>query len=347
MKMLIDALELIVESEGFNRVLGEIRNSIANSDAGIEENGFATDSWLAGLVASRGSSLGKLSQAVVALKAGQIDKEANPKEYRDAVRTKIAFETMYRYGMVKRDTDGRYTFPAPNGGPADKAKLSRLSQFRTFLSSGFNADKVAADPTKTFRNDAEDVHGDWVAKLSPERKKMLDAYSEMSSSTFTMLRSLFAVRGAGDVAAYRSRINSAKFSESNDLQILKKLGFVGDGNLMNRGMVTRFGEFLKDPDGTGADNAFARLLPHNKELTYFVFRNTADKALARNAAGKETEHLNDPDAPQLQDDMTPEQDRAINSRISDIEGGTQNSTRNDRARDRKNNFSDMMKNAFN
>lgn len=343
MKMLCEALELLVESEGFARVYHEIRNNMTHSNVGTEEGGFATDSWLAGMLASRGSSEGKLARAIAMLEAGKLDPET--KEYRDAVRTKIAFEVLFKNGMVKRDVDGRYTFPSSS--PADARKRDMLSKFRNYLSSGFNADKVDADQTKTFRNLKDETSGEWASSLDPERKKMLDAYSEMSVSTFTTLRSLFAVRGPAEVAAFRQRMNTAKFSESNDLQILRKLGFVGDNFLLNRGMVKRFGEFLRDPDGTGADNALARLMPYNKELTYFIKRSTADKALARNAAGKETQHLEDPDAPQLQGDMTADQDRAINSRISDIEGGTKNSTRNDRARDQKRNFSDMLKTALN
>lgn len=343
MSILLETLDFIIESEGFARVYNEIRNNIANSDAGVEEGGFATDSWLAGMLASRGSSEGKLASAVAALDAGSLEPES--KEYRDAVRTKIAFETLHKYGMVKKAADGRFTFPSSQ--PTDARKRALLSNFRNFLSSGFNSDKVTGDTAKNFRELKDESGSEWAASLSPERKKMLDAYSELSTSAFTMLRSLFAVRTPNEVAAFRHRMNSARFSESNDLQTLRKLGFVGDNFLMNRGMVKRFGDFLRDPDGTGADNALARLMPFNKELTYFIKRSTADKALARNAAGKETEHLNDPDAPQLQDDMTADQSRAVNSRISDIEGGTKNSTRNDRARDQKHNFSDLVKNAFN
>lgn len=343
MNMLVETLELIVESEGFSRVYNEIRNNIVNSQVGSEEGGMATNSWLAGMLASRGSSEGKLARAVSALDSGQLDPES--KEYRDAVRTKIAFQTLYKYGMVKQDERGRFTFPSSS--PADSRKRQMLSKFRDFLSTGFNDDKEKNDLTKSFRNTKDEVSQEWVASLPPERKKMLDAFSEMSVSAFTMLRSLFSVRGPSDVAAFRHRINSAKFSEATDLQTLKSLGFVGENGLMNRGMVKRFGEFLKDPDGTGADNALSRLMPFNKELTYFIKRSTADKALARNAAGKELDHLNDQDAPQTKDDMSDEQNRAVNSRITDIEGGTKSSTRNDRAGDQKRNYSDLIKQAFN
>ena len=343
MNMLAEALEIIVESESFSRVYHDIRNNIVNSNVGTEEGGFATNSWLAGMLASRGSSEGKLARAVAALDADRLDPES--KEYRDAVRTKIAFETLYKYGMVKQDERGRYTFPSSQA--SDAGRHAKLSKFREFLSSGFNEDKVKADTEKSFRNAKDEVSQEWANSLSPERKKMLDAYSEMTSSAFTMLRSLFAVRGPSDVAAFRARVNNAKFSEATDLQILKKMGFVNDNLLLNRGMVKRFGEFLKDPDGTGAPNAFARLMPYNSELTYFIKRSTADKALARNAAGRELDHLKDPDGAQTQDEMNPDEERAMNSRISDIEGGTKNSTRNDRAKDRNNNYSDMMKQAFN
>lgn len=342
MTILTDTLDFIVESISFSRVYNEIREAMTNSNVGTEEGGFATDSWLAGLLASRGSSEGKLASAIAALEAGQL--EPDTKEYRNAVRTKIAFEVLYRHGMVKRAEDGRYTFPSSQ--QSDSRKRALLSQFRNFLSSGFNDDKIKADPAKNFRELKDQTHSEWSETLSPERKKMLDAYSGLSISAFTMLRSLVAVRTPDEVSNFRHRINTAKFSEKTDLTELRKLGFVGDNYLLNRGMVKRFGDFLRDPDGTGADNALSRLMPFNKELTYFIKRSTADKALARNAAGKETEHLNDPDAPQLQDDMTADQNRAVNSRISDIEGGTKNSTRNDRARDQKYNFSDMIDQAF-
>ena len=343
MTMLAEALEIITEGISFSRIYNDIKNEIIHSNVGVEDGGFATNSWLAGMLASRGSSEGKLATAVAMLDAGRLDPES--KEYRDAVRTKIAFEVLYKNGLVKQDARGRYTFPSSS--PADSGRRQLLSKFRDFLSSGFNDDKVKADTAKSFRNVKDEVAQEWAASLPPERKKMLDAYSEMSVSTFTMLRSMFAVRGPADVAAFRKRINSAKFSESTDLQILKRLGFIGENDLMDRNMVKRFGQFLRDPDGTGADNAFARLMPFNPELTYFIKRSTADKALARNAAGRELDHLRDPDAPQTPDDMNPEEARAINSRISDIEGGTKNTTRNDRAGDQKHNYSDMIRRAFN
>lgn len=341
--MLAEALEIIVESEGYSRIYNDIRQNIINSDVGVEEGGFATNSWLAGMLASRGSSEGKLARAVQALDSGQLDPES--KEYRDAARTKIAFQTLHKYGMVKRDERGRYTFPSSS--PADARKRQSLSAFRTFLSSGFNEDKIKADLGKSARIAGDEVSQEWAANLPPERKKMLDAYSELTGSAFTMLRSLHAVRGPSDVAAFRARINNAKFSEANDLQLLKKHGFVGENLLLNRGMVKRFGDFLKDPDGTGAPNAFARLMPFNSDLTYFIKRSTADKALARNAAGRELDHLKDPDGAQTRDEMNPDEERAINSRISDIEGGTKGSTRNDRAGDRNRNYSDLIKQAFN
>lgn len=343
MTILAEALEFIVESEGFSRIYNEIKSNLINSNVGTEEGGFATNSWLAGMLASRGSSEGKLARAVAALDAGQLDPDS--KEYRDAVRTKIAFQTLYKHGLVKRDERGRFTFPSSS--PNDARKRQTLSKFRDYLSSGFNDDKVKADQAKSFRNAKDEASQEWAASLSPERKKMLDAFSEMGTSTFTMLRSLLSVRGPSDVAAFRHRVNSAKFSESNDLNILMKYGFIGENGLLNRGTVKRFGEFIKDPDGTGADNQFARLAPFNPELTYFIKRSTADKALARNAAGRELDHLRDPDAPQTSDEMNPDEERAMNSRISDIEGGTKNTTRNDRARDQKRNYSDLIKQAFN
>lgn len=342
MDMLTEALELLVESESFSKIYNEIRNRIADSEVGTEDGGVATNSWLAGMLASRGASEGKLARLVSALEADALDPES--KEYRDAVRTKIAFETLYKNGMVKRDERGRYTFPSSS--PADAGKRQRLSKFRDMLSSGFNGDKVTSDTAKNFRNAKDEVAREWAESLSPERKKMLDVYSKMHASTFTMLRSLFSVRGPSDVAAFRARINNAKFSESNDLQLLKSMGFLGERMLLNRGMVKRFGDFLKDPDGTGAPNAFARLMPFNPELTYFIKRSTADKALARNAAGRELDHLKDPDGPQTKDEMNPDEERAMNSRISDIEGGSKNSTRNDRARDQKHNYSELVKRAF-
>ena len=343
MKMLAEALEILVESESFSKIYNEIKHRIEDSEVGTEEGGVATNSWLAGMLASRGASEGKLARLVAALDAGMLDEDS--KEYRDAVRTKIAFETLYKYGLVKRDERGRYTFPSSS--PADAGKRYRLSKFRDMLSSGFNDDKVKADLAKNFRNIKDEVAREWAESLSPERKKMLDVYSQMQASTFTMLRSLFSVRGPSSVAAYRARINNAKFSESNDLQLLKKLGFLSDKMLLNRGMIKRFSDFLRDPDGTGAPNAFARLMPFNPELTYFIKRSTADKALARNAVGRELDHLRDPDGPQTKDEMNPEEERAMNSRISDIEGGTKLSSKNDRARDQKHNYSELIRRSFN
>lgn len=338
MEMIAAALTLIVESESFSRVYTDIKHGI-EQEIGTEDNGFATNSWLAGLLASRGSSEGKLARAVGALEAGQLDPES--KEYRDAVRTKVAFEVLYRYGMVNRAGNGRYAFPSSS--PKDAAKRARLSKFRDFMSSGFNDDKIVADTKKNFREVKDQVAQEWAASLPPEKKKMLDAYSALTASAFTMLQSLFHVRGPADVAAFRARVNNAKFSEATDLTILKKLGFVGENSLMNRGLVKEFGAFLRDPDGTGAPNAFARLMPFNSELTYHIKRSTADKALARNAAGKDKL---DPEAPQTKDEMSDEQERAINSRIPDRIGGSKESSRNERARDQKNNFAGMVDQAF-
>lgn len=338
MEMITAALTLIVESEGFSRVYNEIKNSI-EAEVGTEEGGFATNSWLAGLLASRGSSEGKLARAVAALEAGQLEPES--KEFRDASRAKVTFEILHKYGMVSRAGNGRYAFPSSS--PNDAAKRARLSKFRDFMSSGFNDDKIVADTKKNFREVKDEVSKEWAASLPPEKKKMLDAYSQLSTSAFTMLQSLFHVRGPSDVAAFRARVNNAKFSEATDLQILKKLGFVGENSLMNRGLVKQFGAFLRDPDGSGNPNGFARLMPFNAELTYFIKRSTADKALARNAAGKDKI---DPEAPQTKDEMSDEQERAINSRIPDTIGGSKNSSRNERARDQKNNFASMVDQAF-
>lgn len=343
MDTITSALEFIVENEGFSRVYSAIRDGIEKSEAGVESGGVATNSWLAGLLASRGSSEGKLNRAVQALEAGQLDPES--KEYRDAIRTQVAFQTLHRFGMVNRDEAGRYTFPSSN--PRDARKRALISSFRNFLSSGFNDDKIKADTAKNFRQSKSEVSGEWVESLPPERRNLLDAYSQMSVSTFTLLQSLFNVRGPSDVAEYRKRINNAKFSEANDLIMLKKLGFIGENNLLNRGMVKQFGQFMRDPDGSGAPNGFARLMPFNAELSYFIKRSTTDKALARNAAGKNAEELDiEDDVPQTKDEMNPDAERAVNSRIRDIDGGTKSSSRNERARDQKSNFADMVDRAF-
>lgn len=346
MTMLAEALQFIVENESFSRVYNEIRDNIAK-EIGTEQGGFATDSWLAGMLASRGSSEGKLARAVAALDAGQLDPES--KEYRDAARTKIAFQTLYRYGLVNRDEKGRFTFPSSQQKDARKRAL--LSSFRNYLSSGFNADKVADDTKQTFRNVKDEVAQEWAASLSPERKKLLDTYSQMSTSAFTLLRSLFSARGPAEVAEFRKRLNNAKFSDSTDLEVLRKLGFIGENNLLNRNLTKQFGQFMRDPDGSGNPNGFARLMPFNSELAYFIKRSTADKALARNAAGKtqpeDADELDtDTDTAQTMDQMSPDEERATYSRISNAHGGSKNSSRNERAKDQKSNFADMVDKAF-
>lgn len=351
MSLILESLEFLIESESFTRIYDEIKQKIANSDVGTEEGGVATNSWLAGMLASRGASEGKLARLVSALDNGQLERDS--KEYRDAVRTKIAFETLYKYGLVKQDPrSGRYTFPSSS--PADARKRALLSKFRDFMSKGFNEDKLRSDTKKFALDQRQEVSSEWANSLSPSRKKMLDAYTNLSVPAFRMLRSLLSVRGPDGIAEFRKRMQRAKFSEATEIYLLQELGFVTSGYLLNRGFVNNFGSFIKDPDGSGADNAFARLMPFNPELTKFIKDTSAAQARARNAAGKapsptgfedEDEAL-PTDEPQTKDEMGDEEERAMYSRISQRDGGAKQRTGTERLGDQKRIFSDTLQKAF-
>lgn len=345
MSILLEALEILAESQSFASIYNEILDAIKNSEVGLEDGGRPTHAWLAGLLASRGAGEGKIAQLVTSLERGVL--EPGSKEYRDAVRTKAALSVLHRYGLVNRDGDGRFTFPSSQ--PKDARKREILSAFRDFLSRGLNTNKEQRDLANTFRNAKEEAAKEWENSLPADKRRLLDAYKEMTTSAFTLLRSLFHAKGPEAVAEFRKRLGSAKFSDSIDLELLKKHGFVGQHNLLNRGMVKKFGEFLRDPDGTGAPNAFARLMPFNPELTFFIKRSTADKALARNAAEKTAREAsvdNLDDTPQTKDELGQEETRALYSRISDRDGGTKLYSRNERAKDQKSNFIDMVNKAF-
>lgn len=341
MSILLEALDLVLESVSADTLYNEIKTSIADSEVGVERDGFVTKSWLAGLMNSRGSHQGKMASAVMALDAQRLDPET--KDYRDAIRAKIAFEALARRGLVKREAGGRYIFPSKN----DKERLAKLSSLRQALASNLNSDKVSSDLGKATRETKYTIDHEWAASLDTNRKRMLDAYTELSVEALNMLWSFVTVKGPTDVASFRKRVNDAKFSGSNDFSILKKIGFINEKDLLNTGLVKLFINFINDPDGTGVDNGWERLLPFNPELTNLTRRITGAQARARNAAGRELNHLRDPDAAQTPDEMNPDENRAMNSRIRDIENGTKSSTRNDRARDQKRNFSDVFKSSFN
>lgn len=338
MDMITTALEMLVESESFTRVYNEIRQNIENSDVGVEEGGFATNSWLAGLVASRGASEGKLARAVAALDAGMLDPES--KEYRDAARTKIAFEVLYKYGMVKQDERGRYTFPSSS--TADAGKRQRLSKFRTFLSSGFNEDKVKADTQKSFRADKDAAVSEMIESLPPEQKPYAKKFSLMTVSAYSLLVNLYKKRGPKDVADFRNTINTKSFKDSQDLMLLRELGLINENNLLNRGELSKFGGFIKSAN-------HVQLMALNKELAQVAKLSQHTRQRNLNAMGKGNgpdDEFIAPDDTQTADEMNDDEKRAINSRIRDIEGGTKSSTRNDRAGGYKNTFSDLFKSAL-
>jgi hypothetical protein len=339
MSILLEAIDLIIEAArelSPQQFYDEVKMQIANK-VGFEKDGMMTKQWLGGQLKGGLSDSGVVMWPLRAYHAKKLDPKS--KEFRDAMRTDILFSVLASHGLAFKKDNGTYGFPS--------AKRSALSEIRRAFTGGFNDDKVAGDLGKATRDTKYGIDQEWANSLPPDRKRMLDAYTEMSVEALNMLWSFVTVKGPSDVATFRRRVNDAKFAGSNDFTILKTLGFINQKDLLNAGMVKMFIGFIKDPDGTGTDNGWERLLPFNPELTNLTRRITGTQARARNAAGRELDHLRDPDAAQTPDEMNPEENRAMNSRIRDIEDGTRSSTKNDRARDQKRNFSDVFKRSFN
>jgi hypothetical protein len=338
MQLLLEALDqLIMESEDFSRIFDEVRSAALKNGGGAEKGGGVTQAWLAGMVASRGSSAGKLSLAVSALEDERLDPDS--KAYRDAVRIKSAFEVLHKYGMVERNDRGRYTFPVANT-PAHALKRNKLSKFRNFLTSGFNADKVKQDTGKNFRQEKSAAIQDVLAAMPEATRMIADKFSKLSRLGYTLLTSLWHAKGPKAVSELRHRTRQAHFNDQYAMEELKELGFLNSDYKLNRDMVTKLIGFLNDSDTATIS------LQLNPDLASHMKRTQHDAALAKNATAKDASKDSlDDDGDTLQP-MSDEERDAKYSRIRDIDAGTKNSNRNQRAGDYKRNWSDMLRNAF-
>jgi len=331
--------EVMVEAVNSNEIYRTIQDNIKNSEVGEEEGGAATKIWLAGVLASRGSSMGKINSLLFALRQGTLDPET--KQYRDAIRLDVTMKTLKQFGLTGQDDRGRYTFStAPES-------LRTLSSLRGGLSQVFNQKKTAGDLATTLKSNQEEITSEWMSKLEPEKKKMAEFFSQMSKEAYSLLRQIWSQKGAKSVAEKRARLASAKFSDSVALTALEDMGFIDGNGIINQPQMKKFVSFIVDPDANGGRSQYTRLMALNPELAYLIKRMTADQALARNAAGKPD--ANDPeleDKPQTSDEISGGAEDAIYSRIRDIDGGTKSTNKNQRATDRKRNFSDFISKSF-
>lgn len=338
MNMLTEALDIIIETVDGSQLFSAINHKIVNS-VGVEKDGKPTNVWLAGLTQSRGSDVGKVNRAIEALNAERLDPES--KEYRDAVRTKIAMEELRKNRMIGVDERGRYTFPQANT-PAHDAQRRKLSDLRTFLTRDFHSVKDGNDTEKSFRDNKDSAVADMLAAMPPEQKRYADIYSTISVSAYNLLVNLYSKRGPKDVARLRDTMNSGGFKDSHDLVMLQNLGLVNDQKLLNRGEMTKFGSFMSSATP-------AQLMALNKEVASVTKSAQHSRQRTLNAAGKgngpeDAAHI--PDDAQYADDMNDDEQRAIKSRIRDIQGGTKASSKNDRAGGYNNTFSDIFRQSF-
>lgn len=275
-----------------------ITDKIKNSEVGVERNGNVTDTWTAGVSASRGAIDGKVARALMALEAGRFDPET--KEYRDAMRLKIAFDTLASYGYIRKLDNGRYAFPPTNEKGAKRRAF--LSDFRDYVSGGFNQAKVDNDTAKMAREHVDAESKKWAESLSEEQKGYLNIYSNLDIPSFTFLRGLIMSRKQR--AEYNKRIVAARSFDSNEYVNIKQLGLLDDRDNLNMDLLRKYDAFIK------AQNP-ARLKPFKKSVAEFNNRQVADKALARNEFNKQTE----------EDQVHhPETDAIAQSRLHGIKG---------------------------
>lgn len=335
MNILLDVLYEVAGSIDYSRLYSSIRSKIENS-VGVEKGGYPTNVWLAGITSSRGSEVGKVNRKIANLHSGNMDPDS--KEYRDAVRVEIALKELSAVGLVSQDETGRYTFPQSQTAEHNRRR-AQLADLRKFLTSNFHADQNASDLSKSFRDASAEAASEMLANMPPERRQVAEVYSKMSLAAYNLLVNLYTKRGPKDVARFRTTINDNKFSESINLQELQNLGLVNGEGLLNRGAVDSFMKFVNTSNN-------AQLMVLNKELGKVTRNAQHSRQLSLNAAGRgngpDDEQL-EPDDTQLASDMDTEEDRAINSRIRDIEGGTKSSSKNARAGGYNRTFSDMFK----
>lgn len=298
--LLITLYETLFEAVSISppELYHKIKTRIQTSDVGEERDGTASNKWIAGIARSRTAVDHKTAGLLMALHAGRLDPET--KEYRDAMRTKIAFDVLASYGLVTKVEGGRYAFP--NSGPTGSQRREDFAAFRKYVSDGFNQEKIDGDMSKTIRNVGSQSAAEWEASLSEEDKKMLGIYKGLERSAFTFLKGLIQVRG--DRREYNKRVEAARYNDSNDYVILQRLGiFKPNGNL-DIDLLRKYDAFVKAQSP-------AMLKQFKKDNAEFVNRQEADKALARNDFNKKAE----------EDQVhKPETDAIARSRLHGIKG---------------------------
>jgi hypothetical protein len=279
--MLLSSIHmLLTEAPTYDQLYRDIITKINNSDAPPEANGFPSDEWMAGVMASRGSTDGKTAQLLAKLKNNEL--EPGSKMYRDAVRTKIAFDTMAQHHLISPAENGRYAFPSTS--PQGEKRRQYLAGFRNYLSKAFNANKEGDDLTKVMRGAGNEESQKWAASLPEDKKQYLDIYKEMDKDTFAFLKGLIALRRTP--AQYKNRLLAAQEQGINSYNVLRQTNLVTSDNMLNLPLIKGFSAFLRDPDGTGMPNAYARLKPFERGADYHNSRSTADNALRQNEVDK-------------------------------------------------------------
>jgi hypothetical protein len=347
-------------------IFSEIDSAIRNSEVGVDRHGTPTMTWLAGLLRQDASKWGATQAPVRDMQKGFIN--PGDDKYDNAVRTYIALQILARnnYLMARKkdvlDASGQeksiVEFDFPSSSAKDKIYRDKLSRLRTYLSAPVHNDREQADLVSQTRSAGEQVIDAWVEHQSPEIQKLANIYRELGEKEFVLFSNLFYNRGPKTVANYRRIVNNARFDDNVALMNLQRLGLVQDDLLLNRRLATSFDEFLNEPKFS---KIVFNLNPKLKEKLK-TFQHDRHKAANPRPGynpkdemedevnldqNREDGYEGDPNDPNLTADQSEDEKRAAYSRIADRQGGTKQTTRNDRAGGYSDTFQDIMRKSFN
>lgn len=233
------------------------------------DGGVPTKKWVSGVLNQMGHETGKRAMVLKMMHRGEIDPESE--DGKEAKRYEIMMDIMRRKGMAvatKPDSNGYSRIVPPPSQPAYSNNRAKLSDFRNFMSADFNEEKLENDFKKYLRerivpaaiNDTmskiEDAQGD---------NNFVEISKNMSLNARSLLRRFIKLSGPKDVS--KTREVRLEYKDSPEMLELMRYNLLDGEMRLNRPLVRKFIQFMKDPLKNGSGSNLALRTQNNTNKT--------------------------------------------------------------------------------